>query len=402
MLKIAGTILCFLAFWPSMASASDSSKVIVFPLDGLSNTGSLAWLGDGIAVSLSDQLGGPALKVMDRGERTELVESIDLPPGAPLSRGSMIRVAQQASADLIIMGACAGTEQNLRISVRVLNMKTLKLSGEMSANGPLSALPQIENELAWLILTNMDLEKPASRKNFQKRTRAVPNSAYADYIRSLSAASETDQLHLLLKAVGEYRDFPDAQFRLGRLYFRKGDCGNAIAHLALDRGESSGQLEIEFMQGTCHLKGGQPLQAVQAFSRILQVFRPFEVLNNMGVAYLRMGDNAMAQDALLEAKGLARADSTVSLNLALVRHLQGNDSDACSTLEEAIQAHPNNGMLQFLMGSLLIAQGEGERAEAAMGRAKNLGVNVEKLQMEDPKEWSRVLSTWPPTRGPVS
>ena len=47
--------------------------------------------------------------------------------------------------------------------------KALKLSGEMIANGPLSALPQMENELAWLMLTNTGLESADSRKNFQKR-----------------------------------------------------------------------------------------------------------------------------------------------------------------------------------------------------------------------------------------
>jgi tetratricopeptide (TPR) repeat protein len=378
----------------SAVLAADPTKVIVFPLDGAQKSSALAWMGEGIAVSLSDQLGTRGVRAMDRSERIDLVESLDLPPGARLSRGSMIRVAQRAAADLVVMGTFAGSEQNLRISIGVLDMKTLKLSGGMSTNGPLSVLPQMENELAWLILTNLGLEKTLSREKFQERTRKIPNTAYAYYIESLGSASESDQLHLLLKAVEGYGNFPEAQFCLGRLYFRQGDCGRAMPHLILGPGEASSSAEGEFMRGTCYLQEDQPLQAIQAFSRILQFSRPPEVLNNLGVAYLRKGDSTLALTALLEAKALARTDATVWLNLAIARHLQGNDSAARSVTEDAIKAHPNNGMLQFILGFLLKAQGESEKAAAALGKAKSLGVNVEKLQTEDPRTWTRMISKW--------
>lgn len=304
----------------------------------------------------------------------------------------MIRVAQRAGSDLLIMGAYSGTEQNLKVSVRVLNVKNLKLSGEMVANGPLSALPQMENELAWLILSNNGIERSSSRENFQEQTRKVSNPAYAYYVRSFDASTESDQLHLLLKAVESYRDFPEAQYRLGQIYFRKGDCGSAIPHLVLGQGEASAQPEGDFMKGTCYLQSDQSHQAIQAFERLLQVSRPFEALNNLGVAYLRKGDAAPALNALLEARNLARADATVSLNLAIVQHMQGNDPAARTILEEACKLYPQNGMLQFVIGIVLKAQGDNEKASIATGKAKNLGINVEKLQAVHPSKWSFVLS----------
>jgi len=210
----------------------------------------------------------------------------------------------------------------------------------------------------------------------------------------LEATGESEQIHLLLKAVETYRDFPDAQYQLGHLYFHRGDCVSAIPHLMLGKGEAKAQPENDFMLGTCYLQGDQSIQAIQAFSRMLQVSRPYEALNNLGVAYLRNGDNTPALNALLEAKNLARTDSTVSLNLAIVRHLQGNDSAAHGALEDAIKAHPKNGMLQFLLGVLLNMQGESDKASLATDKAKSLGINVEKLQSEDPKMWSRILLTW--------
>lgn len=342
-------------------------------------------------MSIAEQLDTGDLNVINRSERLRLVEGLDLPPGAQLSRGSMIRVAQNAGADLLVMGTISGREQNLKISIRVLDVKALKLGGEMVANGPLTALPQMENELAWLILSNNGLATGHSREKFQRRMRKVPNAAYAYYVQSFDVSSEEEKLHLLLKAVEICRDFPEAQFGIGVLYFHKGNCAGAIPHLVLGRGNESARMEGDFMRGTCYIQVDQPSLATPALWNLLQVSRSLGVLNNLGVAYLRNGDMALALNSFLDARSLAHTDATVLLNLSLVRHIQGNDAAACSILEDAVKLHPDNGMLQFVMGIVLKAQGESERSSAAVAKAKGLGINTEKLQGEDPKMWSRVL-----------
>jgi Flp pilus assembly protein TadD len=145
------------------------------------------------------------------------------------------------------------------------------------------------------------------------------------------------------------------------------------------------------MRGTCYIQVDQPTLAIQTLWNLLQVSRSAEVLNNLGVAYLRKGDTALAVSSFMDARNLARTDSTVLLNVSLIRHLQGNDTAARSVLEDAVQLHPKNGMLQFLTGIVLKTQGDNERALAAIAKARELGVNTEKLQAEDPKLWSQVL-----------
>lgn len=367
------------------------ASAIVFPLDRASKSELPPWIGEGIALSISTQINSRELRTIDRDDRIQIVESLDLPPGAPLSHGSMIRVAQRADANLVIMGAYSGSERNLRISIRLLEVKSLKLSGEMVANGPVSALPQIENELAWLILSNNGLNKDYSRPKFQEKTRKIPNLAYSCYIQSLTAPGEKDQIQLLLKAVSSYRDFPEAQFRLGRLYFRKGDCGSALPHLVLGRSNAEDQVESDFMRGTCYIQSDQLSQAIQSLWG-LKDSRSYESLNNLAVAYLRKGDLALATNALLDSRNLARNNETVILNLALVRHLQGNDTEALSLLEEAVKSNPKSGLLHFLLANVLMAKGEPDKAIPEFSKAKGLGIKTEKLQAEEPKMWSRVFS----------
>jgi tetratricopeptide (TPR) repeat protein len=377
-----------------MAFAADPTTLIIFPLNSFPSERKLAWLGEGAAISIGKQLESRNVKVIGRNERIQLVENVDLPPGAALSLGSMIRVAQRAGADLLITGEFSGTERNLKVALRVLDIKMLKPGGEITANGPISALPQMENELAWLILSNVGLEKGGTREDFQLRMRKTPNAAFAYFIQSFGLSNKSDQIQLLKKAVGVYRDFPEAEFQLAQLFFSNKDCENALAHLALGRMEGKSSLESEFIQGTCYATSDQPSQAIQSLSQLLSHSRSFEVLNNIGVACLRKGDYAAAINALLEAKNLAHTDSTVSINLAVARHLQGNDSAARGIVEEALKSYPKNGMLQFLLGVFLRKQGETEKATAAANKAKSLGINPDRVQAEDPKSWTRVIFNW--------
>jgi Flp pilus assembly protein TadD len=369
-------------------------KAIVFPLEDAAQAESLEWLSDGVALSISEQIAGRDVEPMSRSTRIELIESLDLPPGAQLSLASMIRVAQQASADWVVMGRFAGGEASLRITVRVLNVKSLKLGGEIAANGPLSALPQLENELSWLILKNSGLEVPLSREQFAERMRKVPNRSYALYIDSLGQRGEKERLQSLLKAVEAYRNFPQAHFEIGRHYFRNGNCERALMHLNLGSGGEDDAAESNFMRGTCCLQANQPALAIQALSRIAPSFNSGEILNNLGVAHLRAGDPAQALVSLKEARALSPADAAVLLNIAVALHLQGNNAAAFECLEKAIKAHPGNGMLQFMLSVVLRAKNDPEKSDAAAGRARGLGVNVDKLRTEDPRSWSQVLFTW--------
>ena len=385
-------VACVLFCWVSAAFAENPVKILFFPLDSPPGAMTLSWLSEGITLSISGQLSASGIRVVTRNERFQLVENLDLPPDAHLSHGSMIRVAQEGKADLIIWGEFSGSERNLKVAIRILDVKNLKLSGEITANGPLAAMPQMENELAWLILNNAGLQKGIVRDDFNRRMRKIPNAAYASFIQSFSASGKNNQLRLLQKAVDGFREFPEAHYQLGTIYFQKGDWKNALIHLSQSAGEED--MEYEFMLGACYVQRGQPVQAIQALARVLSSSRSFRVLNNIGVAYLRNGDSAQALNAFMEARNLARSDITATMNLCIALHLQGNDVAAASALEGVAKAHPKNGMLQFLLGLVLKGSGENDKGAAAMARAKDLGLNIDSLQLEDPKNWCLVHTTW--------
>ncbi len=368
--------------------------MLVFPPENLTRSFELGWVSEAVAMSITEQLRIPGVEAIDRNERMLLLESADLPPNAPLSRASMIRVAQQASADWLIMGTYSGKPEELKFSLRVMDLKAMKLGNEISATGPVTALPPIENELAWIILGNAGLNNLYTRQRFVERTRSIPNRAYAQYIRALAHPDSADGIKMLEQAVALHQDIPDAQYLLGRHYYLASDYPQAIQHLTLARRDQGFYLDSEFMLGTSYLHINQLDEAARAFEAMSSFGQFYEALNNLGVVNLRRKDFPLATQSLVDAHHLARADTTVCLNLGLLRYLEGNHRAAREVLEEAKRAHPSNPMILYLLSLTLRAQGETQNADAALADARRAGLDLAKVQGKQPLELARIYTVW--------
>jgi len=381
------------------ASAAAGTTFLIFPPEIQSKVQSLAWVGEGLAIAISEELLVPGVETISWEERVRFVEASDLPPNTPLSRASMIRIAQKAAVDELVYGSCTGTRENLRIALRVLDLKSLRLSGEIVANGPVAALPQLENELAWVILSDMGLNGALSREDFRARSRTVPNGPYSSFISCLAVSDEAERAKMLLKTVELYRDFAQASFLLGAYYFGRGDCVRAIQYLKPASKAAQNSLEAQFMLGTCYLKQDRPAEAVQAYNVVEQRYQALEVLNNLGVAHLRRGEYLLAGRNLMAARTLAKTDYTVGLNLAILRHLQGDEPAALAVLQEMVSTHADQGLLQYLYSLALESQGESRKAAVALDLAKRLGVDPERAKRQDPRSWTQIFPVW--TRRPA-
>jgi tetratricopeptide (TPR) repeat protein len=374
--------------------ATANTTILIFPPENLTKIKTLSWIAEGLAIALSEECLVPGVETVSWEERIRFIEASDLPPNSVLSRASMIRVAQRAAADLMVFGSYAGNEESLRIELRVLDLKSMRLSGPMVANGSAAALPQLENELAWVILSQGGRGVAVSRENFSARTRRIPSSAYAYFIGCLAIADEAERVKELLKAVEMFRDFPQASFFLGAHFFQAGDCTKAVQYLRPALREAQYYPETQFMLGTCYLKQDNLGEAIQAYNAILERSRVLEVLNNLGVAYLRKGDHALAVQNLIEARNLSKTDLTIGLNLSIVRHLQRDETATLLLIEELIKAHPEQGILHFLYGVALAGCGETEKSEFAFERASKLGLDIAEMKHQDPLSWTRIFPVW--------
>jgi len=384
----------FLILIGTAVPAAADTTIVIFPPEDLSKSRTLSWIGEGMAIALSEECQSPGVETASWEERIRFIEASDLPPNSVLSRASMIRVSQRLAADHIVFGSYTGSEESLRFELRILNLKSMKLSGPIVANGSAAALPQLENELAWVILSAVGGAGSVSRENFRARTRAIPNKTYAYYIGCLGIADEAERVKQLLKAVEMFREFPQASYLIGVHYLQAGDCTKASQYLKSALKEAQYFAETQFMLGTCSLLQDNPGEAIQAYNAFLARSRSLEALNNLGVAYLRQGDYALAVQHLVGARNLARTDLTVGLNLSILRHLQGDEAAMTALVEELLKAHPEQGILQFLYGIALAGRGRTDRSQAAFERARSLGIDVEEMRRRSPLSWTRIFPVW--------
>jgi len=372
---------------------------VIFPPENQSKAPELSWVGEGLAIAISEEMEMADVETLTWEEKVRFEESIDLPMNAPLSQASMIRVAQKAVADRLVFGSYSGTRDNLQISLRVLDLKSLKLGGEHVANGPVTALPQLENELAWVLLAETGSDRKLSREEFRARTRAVPNEQFSAFVGCLSVGDEAGRAKQLQKVIEQYRDFPQASFLLGAYYFDLGDWARSLQVLKPALQGAQNILETEFMLGTCYLRLEDPSNAVEAYNSLLVRSQSLEAYNNLGVAYLRKGDFPRAIKALAQARVFSESNISVALNLAIANRLQGDAAAALAVLDQAAAAHPDQGMIQYLYGLTLNERGESEKAARALDAAQKLGIDAEKLRRQEPRAWTQVFVSW--THRPV-
>ena len=377
---------------PHLSAASVT--YLVFPPENRSKIADSAWIGDGLALSIGSQLESPGIEVVEFELRHQLLESAGLPLNAALSRASMILVAQLAGADWLVFGSYGGTLNDTVVTLQVLDLKSMKLTGSIQASGPVSTLPALENELSWQVLTQSGLNSIYSREEFRNKSRLVPNSSYIHYVRGLAQTDKEEQIKLLLKAILAHEDFPDALFRLGRLYYEKGDCRNAITRLKASATAQPFFPEAQFMLGNCYLRTNSPVEAIQSHSAILPFRQPVQVLNNLGVAYLRNGDYAQAAQSLERARTLAETDPIVVLNLAVLWHLQGDSERASLLLEESLRSAPAQGLLHHLQGLILASQGRTEQSATALAEANRLGIDTVRLKTDDLRTLTQLFPVW--------
>jgi Flp pilus assembly protein TadD len=148
------------------------------------------------------------------------------------------------------------------------------------------------------------------------------------------------------------------------------------------------------MLGTCHFGQGAFSEAARCYASILPASGRVEVHNNLGAAYLRLGELGLASTHLAAARSLARTDPAVSRNLAILRRLQGDERAAQTILEESLAEHPQEPLLNYLLADCLMAQGAQQRAASVLARAVAAGVDSEKLKNDDPAGWLELVTEW--------
>ena len=148
---VALTILSLFVFGFS-AKTMAGDLVLVMPFENRSQQPEYNWIRESFVILMADLLDVPGVVIINADERNMAFERLRLNPADLLTRAAMIRVAETAQANLVLLGEydIGGEKGNLSIAInaRLVETQEGRLVGNKVFNfsGPLSDLQQMQGQ----------------------------------------------------------------------------------------------------------------------------------------------------------------------------------------------------------------------------------------------------------------
>lgn len=364
-LLVAGLMAGALAVPVSAAAqVPEGAPVLVLPFDNPTHEARLAWMREGAAILLSEMLGAAGETVIDREERLEAFDRLQLPATATLSRASTIKVGQAMLASLVITGTVAMEEDQLVARARAVRLDTGRLLPEVEARGALTDLFAVFGRLAQGVRAMPEATPPLPGD----RLPPTPQ-VFESYVKGLVAETPSTALSFLQQALKASPSFDQARLAIWDLQSEASAHEQALEVVSAIRPSSRFSREGQFRRALS-------LMNLKKFDDALQVLRAMQknapsasVSNAIGVAELRRAaapQPGRATYYFSEASQIDPNDGDLFFNLGYSYWLDKDPNAAIYWLREAVRRDPADGDAHFVLGVAL--QQTGATAEAARER----------------------------------
>jgi tetratricopeptide (TPR) repeat protein/TolB-like protein len=373
---------------PSNAQVPSGASVIVLPFENPTQEARLAWMREGAAILLGETLSSSGENVVDREERLQAFDRLQLPASATLSRASTIRVGQTVAASVVVTGTVAMQGDQLVARARVVRLDSGKLLPDVEARGPLSDLFGVFGSLAQRIRGSSAPVPPAG-----DRLPATPQ-VFELYVKGLVAETPSTAQAFLEQALKAAAQFDRARLALWDLLSESSEHQKALDVVSVIRPQSRYSREGRFRRSLS-------LMNLKRFDDALQVLRAMQteepsatVSNAIGVAELRRATTIQPGRATYffsQASELDPSDGDLFFNLGYAYWLDKDPKAAIYWLREAVRRDPGDGDAHFVLGVAL--QQTGATSEAT--RERELATRLSSKYAG----WEKAASADPVPRG---
>ena len=357
----AGLALLAIAFaGPAAAQDRAEAPLIVIPFDNPKQEPRLAWMREGAAILLTDALAATGAPVIEREERLQAFDRLQLPAYAALSRASTIRVGEALSASAVVSGTVQTEGEQLTVRARVVRLDTGRLLPEIVATGPLPDLFNVFARLAQQVRA-----APAAPSLANERF-APSSQVFELYVKGLVAETPATALAFLEQALKAAPRFDRVRIAMWELHSEADQHESALDVVSAITKESTLFREGRFRRALSLLELKRFDDALNTL-RAMQTEAPSApVANAIGVAELRR--NATHQPGratyyFSQASELDPSDGDLFFNLGYAYWLDKDPKAAIYWLREAVRHDPGDGDAHFILGVAL--QQTGAAAEAA-------------------------------------
>ena len=373
-------LACLVACSAAKAAAAD--VIIVMPFENRSQAGQFNWVWESFSILLADILDAPGVTVVSADERLQAFDQVRLSPTDLLTRAAMIRVAEAAKANLVVLGEfdIGGDKQNvtIAISARLIETQAGRLIGNKVFNfsGPLSDLQLMQGQLAWHVLYERNPSLTYTKEQMVRRATNVPPRAYESYVKGVQTLDLRLRETFLKRAIQEHDTagapghYAQAIYELGVLQYRQTEFEEAVTLLKrLTKGDPHYE-EGLFYLGLAAFKAGMFADAATAFETLAGTAPLPEILNNAGAALTAKGENARALPFLQRAIAASTKENLYRFNYGYAAWRNQAYEDAAQQLRAVVGANARDGEAWFVLSKCLASAEKADEAAKADNEAK--------------------------------
>ncbi len=363
--------------------APGAGAVLVMPFERTGGDPPSAWLGEGIALIVTDTLRLLGVDALSRDERVAMFEQLDLAAGASLSRATTLRAAEVSGAAWLVVGSFEVTGERLTVQARVIDLRAGRQGPELVESASLGDLFGLGDRLA----RRLGLGGRSAGADAAVGAGAPPAlEAFEAYVKGLLAETAASQHRFLERALEAAPAYDRARLALWRVHSEQGDHATALAVVRqVARGAPEGPT-ARFAATLSLVALGRLDEAFAELKALRSEHPAAAVSNNLGVVQLKRGGAASGGSPTYFLTQAVEADpgtADYAFNLGYAYAWQRDWDGARYWLHEAVRLNPADADAHFVLGAALEATGA--RTEAARERelARRLSARYEQAGPDD-------------------
>jgi len=334
-------------------SPAPAETVAVLPFHNATGNPNLDWVGVGAAESIREALADAGILVLDREAVEEACRRLGIRPLAPLTRASVIKVAETLDAEKVIYGSVHGPQPaSLRFALRLVDIPNMRQSPEMEHTGAMEDLAQILNRIDWEILRQLRPETTPPEKVFLATHPAYRVDAIENYIRGLMASQSEQKHRFFTQAARLDSRYARPAMALGKLLWEQENYKAAAAWFSKVSPSDARYCEANYYLGICRFYLGDYAGAQAAFETVARQVPLNEVFNNLGAAQSRR-DHPDAVENFRKALEGDPSDPDYYFNLGYALWKAGRFDEAAGYFRGALERDPSDAEATLMLGRCL-------------------------------------------------
>jgi tetratricopeptide (TPR) repeat protein len=379
-------ITASLLFWLGVAQASTpvppvpalpAPRILVVPFETPTRDPRTYWLGEALAVLVTDDINARGLGAFTRTARERAYDQLHLPSNAVLSRATVIRVGQIVEAEQVIIGEVHVEGNALSVQLRPIRIDVGRAGDDVIERGELEDLFALAARAARRAVPGGNGGASAPPPSLQ---------AFEQYIKGLMAEQPASQATFLETALKLEPSYDRARLALWDVRTAQGDYAAALAAVKRVAPSSAASRRARFLAAVSLLGMRQYDEAFTALKSLQDESPSAAVLNNLGVVQVRRGsttDTGKPTYYFTQAANAEPDDPDFLFNLGYAYALDRDPQGAIYWLREALRRNPADGDAHVVLAAELEAAGRGPEAI----RERELAAQLSSKYAEGARRW---------------